>query len=121
MAKTPKIARITHAEELPTSPLAESEPAHFYVEGKVQAVGYRHWSVMTATELGLRGWVRNRTDGSVEILLSGETATKREFMAAALIGPRHARVAALLPIHGSAEDLDQLPELTNSFRQIDSL
>jgi acylphosphatase len=36
--------------------------------GRVQGVGYRVWAVDTATSLGLRGWVRNRTDGTIEML-----------------------------------------------------
>ncbi|MEP6567023.1 MAG: acylphosphatase, partial [Mesorhizobium sp.] len=35
------------------------------VYGKVQGVGYRIWAKGAAVELGLAGWVRNETDGSV--------------------------------------------------------
>jgi acylphosphatase len=41
------------------------------VEGRVQGVFYRGWTQQAASALGLRGWVRNRADGSVEILASG--------------------------------------------------
>ncbi|MBN9572081.1 MAG: acylphosphatase, partial [Alphaproteobacteria bacterium] len=43
------------------------------IEGFVQAVGYRHFAIGEATRLGLDGWVRNRSDGSVEALVSGTT------------------------------------------------
>jgi len=43
------------------------------VEGFVQAVGYRNFIIEEATRLDLDGWVRNRADGTVEILISGET------------------------------------------------
>ena len=42
------------------------------IAGRVQGIGYRAWVVKTATKLGLKGWVRNLTDGTVEILASGD-------------------------------------------------
>jgi acylphosphatase len=62
------------------------------VEGFVQAVGYRHFAIEEATRLGLDGWVRNRTDGTVEILVSGETKAVETFVAAAMRGPDGSRV-----------------------------
>lgn len=45
---------------------------HIIVTGKVQGVCYRDWTVRTAKSLGLNGWVRNLTDGTVEILANGD-------------------------------------------------
>ena len=42
------------------------------ITGRVQGVGYRAWAIETATRLRLRGWVRNRADGSVEAFLIGD-------------------------------------------------
>ncbi len=41
------------------------------VRGRVQGVGYREACVRRARALGLTGWVRNRMDGSVEVMLQG--------------------------------------------------
>lgn len=42
------------------------------ITGRVQGVGYRAWAIDIASRLGLRGWVRNRSDGSVEALVIGD-------------------------------------------------
>jgi acylphosphatase len=52
-----------------TDPAIESWLAR--VRGRVQGVGFREACVDEAQALGLGGWVRNRTDGSVEALLQG--------------------------------------------------
>ena len=62
------------------------------IEGFVQAVGYRHFAIQEATQLGLDGWVRNRTDGTVEILVSGPTKAVETFVAATMRGPAGSRV-----------------------------
>jgi acylphosphatase len=45
---------------------------HARVLGRVQGVGFRYFVMSAATELGLSGWVRNRRDGSVEVLAEGD-------------------------------------------------
>jgi acylphosphatase len=57
------------------------------VEGFVQAVGYRNFIIEEATRLGLDGWVRNRSDGTVEIMVSGETKNVEALVAASMRGP----------------------------------
>jgi acylphosphatase len=42
------------------------------VTGRVQGVGFRYYVLGEAVRLGLTGWVRNRRDGSVEVLAEGE-------------------------------------------------
>jgi acylphosphatase len=46
----------------------------YVVNGHVQGVGFRYFVLTQARELGLRGWVRNRSDGSVEVLAMGSTS-----------------------------------------------
>ena len=41
------------------------------VHGKVQGVSFRFYTQLRAKELQLAGWVRNRTDGSVEVMVRG--------------------------------------------------
>lgn len=45
--------------------------AHVFVHGRVQGVSFRYYTIQEAQRLGVRGWVRNRMDGSVEALLQG--------------------------------------------------
>ena len=69
--------------------------ARLLVEGRVQGVGYRWWTVETAGGLGLDGWVRNRADGSVEILAIGEAAAIEQLLQACGGGPLGASVRAV--------------------------
>ena len=62
------------------------------IEGRVQGVWYRGWTVDEALARGLRGWVRNRRDGTVEALLIGPQTAVRDMIAACRQGPRAARV-----------------------------
>jgi len=57
------------------------------VSGRVQGVGYRDWAVIEATKLGLLGWVRNRANGTVELLASGPTKTVEIFVGLCIKGP----------------------------------
>jgi acylphosphatase len=63
------------------------------IRGRVQGVAYRAWAVGQAAALGLRGWVRNRDDGSVEAVVAGDALAVDEFITAARRGPRAARVS----------------------------
>jgi acylphosphatase len=66
-----------------------------HITGRVQGVGYRLWATRTAATLGLRGWVRNLADGSVEALAIGPSDTVTDFVAACRHGPRAAQVTAV--------------------------
>ncbi len=65
------------------------------VEGRVQGVGYREACVAQAQALGVRGWVRNRLDGSVEVLMQADEATLARMAAWLRQGPTAARVEAV--------------------------
>jgi acylphosphatase len=62
------------------------------VAGRVQGVGYRAWAARLASELGLRGWVRNRADGTVEVLATGPEEAVAAMIGAARRGPLAAQV-----------------------------
>ena len=62
------------------------------VHGRVQGVWYRGWTVDQAEALGLDGWVRNRRDGTVEIMVSGPDEAVGELIARCGEGPSAARV-----------------------------
>jgi acylphosphatase len=72
------------------------------IRGRVQGVGYRYWTVGEARRLGLDGWVRNRRDGTVEVMAIGPEASLADLREACRRGPPGARVASVDA--GSAED-----------------
>ena len=63
------------------------------IEGMVQGVGYRAFAAAEARRLQVHGWVRNRSDGTVEALASGERTQVEAFVSACMQGPPGARVA----------------------------
>ncbi len=62
------------------------------IRGRVQGVGYRAWTEVTALERGLLGWVRNRRDGSVEALFVGSEDAVVAMFEECRRGPPRARV-----------------------------
>ena len=84
------------------------------IQGRVQGVSYRYWTVSEASARSLDGWVRNRRDGNVEAFISGPAATVDEMIEACRIGPRAARVTNI-EIHDentrAAKGFEQLPTL----------
>ena len=69
---------------------------HFLIQGRVQGVGFRWYVNREASELGLRGWVRNTEDGDVEVVASGSEADLAELRSSLRRGPRGARVDRLV-------------------------
>ena len=62
------------------------------IEGRVQGVFFRVSAVEQAARLGIKGWVRNRRDGSVELLAEGEDAAVDALVSWCRHGPPRARV-----------------------------
>ncbi len=65
---------------------------HLLVTGRVQGVGFRWFAVELAESLGLSGWARNRSDGSVELEAEGTTDALDEFRRRLRTGNPAARV-----------------------------
>jgi len=65
---------------------------HFLIRGRVQGVGFRWFVHREASELDLRGWVRNTEDGDVEVVASGAPGDLAELRASLRRGPRGSRV-----------------------------
>ena len=64
----------------------------FRVRGRVQGVGFRYFVEHSAGELGVRGWVRNDDDGSVEVYAVGTAAQLSDLAGLLWKGPRWAEV-----------------------------
>lgn len=85
----------------PTHP-SPPERWHALVEGIVQGVGFRYFVRDAAVARGLTGWVRNRTDGSVEVVAEGPRSSLETFESEVRRGPRASRVDRVEPTWSSA-------------------
>ncbi len=80
---------------------------HVIVKGRVQGVWFRAWTRQEATKLGLRGWVRNRRDGTVEAVVCGEESEVDEMVRLLHQGSPASRVDH---VEVSPADLPEEPE-----------
>ena len=65
---------------------------HLTIHGHVQGVGFRAWIAAHANNRRLRGWVRNRRDGALEAVISGDMVELETLHAACMYGPLTAKV-----------------------------
>jgi acylphosphatase len=79
-----------------------SERLHAIVHGYVQGVGYRAFAAREGRRLGLDGMVRNRPDGTVEVIAEGERGALEEFLSALERGPGEAEVQRVEASWGAA-------------------
>ena len=73
-------------------PERDTRTVNLRIEGNVQGVGFRNWTLRLAGQLGLSGWVRNQRDGSVEALFHGPADAVDDAMGRCKIGPRSGKV-----------------------------
>lgn len=75
--------------------------------GRVQGVGFRYFVLREAENLGIDGWVRNRSDGTVEALARGTEEELDRFQACLQEGPRWSRVMSVSVTDGPEQDVGQ--------------
>jgi acylphosphatase len=82
----------------------------FVVHGVVQGVGFRWFVAKHADRLGLKGFVRNRSDGTVEVIVSGDEPLLAALARELARGPAGARVERV-----EALEVPHEPYLPNTF------
>jgi acylphosphatase len=84
--------------------------ANVIIRGTVQGVGFRYWTAEWAERLGLTGWIRNNSDGSVETEVEGDRAAVETYLEEMKSGPRYAAVGeyhkTILPYLGNYTTFD---------------
>jgi acylphosphatase len=78
------------------------------IDGKVQGVFYRASAYAKAQQVGIKGWVRNLSDGRVEALIQGDEGQVEEMVDWFWQGPRNSRVS-------SVQCYDEQPITTDTF------
>ena len=79
---------------------AEDVCVRLIVYGHVTSVGYRRWLQRQAKAMGVDGWVRNRSDNSVEAVLCGNSSKVGEMMVLCKSGPKRAQVEKISVMDG---------------------
>ncbi|MFU8811729.1 MAG: acylphosphatase [Balneolaceae bacterium] len=74
---------------------------HLILSGRVQGVGFRHFTKTKAEQAGLTGWVYNKPNGDVEAVLQGDEEAVEIVVQALEEGPRMARVDSIREHHSS--------------------
>jgi acylphosphatase len=95
---------------------AVSRAVRLLVEGRVQNVGYRVFVAREAGRLHLRGFVRNRRDGSVETLVEGSPDKVEEFLAMAVRGPKTVSIERFHIADAEADALAEFATLARDHR-----
>jgi acylphosphatase len=65
---------------------------HLQIHGRVQGVGFRYFVVTSVADLDISGWVRNRFDGSVEVMAEGSKQDLESLIKMVKVGPRSSNV-----------------------------
>ncbi|HVS01174.1 MAG TPA: acylphosphatase [Thermoanaerobaculia bacterium] len=85
--------------------MSEQQAKRFLLSGRVQGVGFRYWARQSARALGVRGWIRNLPDGSVEVQAAAAPEVLERFKEELRCGPAGAMVDAV-----DEQELTQMPD-----------
>ncbi|HEX7929328.1 MAG TPA: acylphosphatase [Sphingomicrobium sp.] len=77
-----------------------------FIEGHVQGVFFREWAIERAREIGVAGWVRNLSDGRVEVYVVGDDAEVRRFVDRLRVGSPASQVSKVTVEDAEVERLD---------------
>jgi len=94
-----------------------AETRRYMISGRVQGVGFRYWTVGRARALGLIGWVRNRSDGRVEVFAHGPAKQLNALEKDLHGGPNSAQVEAVTAEAVNEDEAQKAAEFV-SFKQI---
>ena len=87
----------------------ENVHKHLKIKGRVQGVGFRHFTKQNAQSLDIIGWVKNLPDGSVETVISGNAKNVNEMIGRLKKGPITAQVSSV----DELEDTDTADNFEN--------
>lgn len=73
-----------------------TQTKHLLIYGKVQNVGFRYWVNQKATAIGISGFIRNRLDGTVEAVISGDEEHVKGILHDCHQGPNAAEVDEII-------------------------
>jgi acylphosphatase len=79
---------------------------HVLIAGRVQGVGFRWFVRVAARRLELKGWVKNRDDGTVEVAAEGPQENLDYLRRQLSGGPDAAQVETIEDIDGETDDLE---------------
>ena len=89
---------------------AENLRVHVWVQGRVQAVGFRAFVQQNAIQIGVTGWVRNVGYDTVEAMAEGTREQLNQFLQIVKRGPIGSRV------NDTREEWEQVTGEFSSFR-----
>lgn len=91
--------------------MADAQTVNIRITGRVQGVGFREWTRQEAIGLGLTGWVRNETDGSVSGLIHGDPVAVKTMLERLWTGPALASVSAVKAQPMTVDDVPAVFEI----------
>lgn len=77
---------------------------HILVSGRVQGVGFRHFTKKNAVNIRIKGWVRNLDDGRVEAIVQGSKEDVDRMLSILSTGPIHSKVTNMEVVDSDVED-----------------